>query len=85
MRVTRSPVWLALAASLLLAGCASVTRQQPEAAAVDDDASCRAGGNAPGSDAYAKCLKDRDAARGQAQSRIDYAHRRNSEIMLNGR
>ena len=84
MRLTTFTIWPVLAASLALAACAQVTRTAPQAAAVDDEAHC-SNVAAPGSDAFAKCLKDRDVARERAEARVESAHRGLSERMMNGR
>ena len=69
---------------LSLAGCFETAREQVATNVVDDEAFC-ASKAAPGSNIYAACLKDRDVARSQSQSRMDRTHRRVSEDMLNGR
>lgn len=84
MRLTLRFIWPALAAGFLLTACAQVARHAPQSAAVDDEAHCSNVG-APGTDAFAKCLKDRDIARDRAEARVESAHRGLSERMMNGR
>jgi hypothetical protein len=52
---------------------------------VDDDALCQKSAGPPGSNGYAACMKDRDVARAGSQARVDRAHRRVTEDMLNAR
>ena len=75
-----------LLAGLALAGCSSLERHQPLAAASqpDDDAMCRANGVAPGSDAYVACRKDRDVQRSRSDDKLERQHRNLAERMLNG-
>lgn len=71
---------------MLLTACAQFERNQPVAAAADDDAICRANGVEPGSAAYVACRKDRDVANSRSASggsRIERAHRNLAEDMLN--
>lgn len=68
----------------LFTGCAQLARQTPQAAAVDDETYCSNLGS-PGTDAFAKCLKDRDVARERSEGRMEAAHRGLSDRMLNGR
>jgi hypothetical protein len=85
MRVMNFQVRAAIALSVLvLSGCAELDRQRP-ANLVDDDALCRANGAAPGSPAYAACLKDRDIAANRADQRMQNTHQRLTEDMLNGK
>lgn len=72
------------ATALLLAGCAQFERNAPQAAAVDDDALCRAQGER-GSPPYVACMKDRDVAASRGNERIERAHRNLAEDMLNNR
>lgn len=54
---------LAAGVAVMLGGCAQQAERPPQAAAVapvDDDAYCQSKGFKPGSDDYAKCLRDRD-------------------------
>ena len=80
---------LVAACAALLAGCAEISPRaavaEAEAAAVDDDAYCRSNGGPPGSNGYATCLKDRDAARARQQTRVDRTHTRLIDSMMNGR
>jgi hypothetical protein len=76
---------LTIIVGLSLAGCMQTAREQVEAAVVDDDALCQKNAGPPGSNAYAACMKDRDVARAGSQARMDRAHRRVSEDMLNSR
>lgn len=74
-------------ATLALAGC--LTREpQPtvsQAQGADDEAACRRLGE-PGTKAFADCLKSRDGRSAASEAtRMDNAHRRNSEQMLLGR
>ena len=85
MRATITKFLLTIAVGLSLAGCFQSAREQVEAAVVDDDALCQKNAGPPGSNPYAACMKDRDVARSNSQSRIDRTHRRVSEDMLNGR
>ncbi len=50
----------------------------------DDDAYCRANSGAPGTSAYAACLKDRDVGAIHSSDRMEQAHRNLAESMLNG-
>jgi hypothetical protein len=73
---------------LLLSACAQIAPSSPAvvaAAEADDDAYCRSNAGPPGSNAYAACLKDRDAVRTAAQSRMDRTHSRLVDDMLNRR
>jgi hypothetical protein len=84
MRLPISVMTLLLAAPLL-ANCAqSLTQASPQAAAVDDEAVCSQAG-APGSNAYAACMKERDLARETQQRRMDRTHQRMVDDMLNRR
>ena len=82
-------LWSALLCAFLLAGCAQLSPQsavaQAETAAVDDEGFCRSNGGPPGSNGFAACMKDRDAARARQQARADRTHTRMIEGMLNGR
>ena len=49
----------------------------------DDDTFCRANNVAVGSPEYVACRKDRDVARGNANSRADKRQRNLGEYMLN--
>jgi hypothetical protein len=85
MQATTVRPFLAIAIGLALAGCMQTARERVEAAAVDDDALCQRNAGPPGSSAYAACMKDRDVARANSQARVDRAHRRVTEDMLNAR
>jgi hypothetical protein len=88
MCIAISKLLPAVACALSLAACAQIAPQSPSvlaAAAVDDDTFCRANGGVPGSDGYARCLKERDIARAQEQRRGDRAHERMVEGMMSGR
>lgn len=85
MRTTVPTLLLAIVVGLSLAGCMQSAREQAEAAVVDDDALCQKNAGPPGSNPYAACMKDRDVARAGSQARMDRAHRRVSEDMLNSR
>ena len=78
----------ALAAGLMLASCAQAERPSPMASAQatsDDDAFCRSNGGAPGSNGYAACIKEREVARAGQEGRMDRAHQRMADDMLNRR
>jgi len=88
MPVTKSKLWLSLVCGLLLAACAQIAPQSPAVVATaeaDDDAYCRSNAGPVGSNAYAACLKDRDAVRVAAQNRLDRTHSRMVDDMLNRR
>lgn len=85
MHATITKLLLTLAVGLSLAGCMQTARQHAETAVVDDDALCQKNAGPPGSNAYAACMKDRDVARANSQARVDRAHRRVTEDMLNAR
>jgi hypothetical protein len=78
----RLPIALLLIAPLL-AGC--LERGQPTMvdSGPDDDTFCRANNVAAGSAEYVACRKDRDVARGNANSRADKRQRNLGEYMLN--
>lgn len=80
---TFSKFFAVTGACFLLGACAQVSRETASGPA-DDDSHCRSSG-APGTDAYAACLKNRDAAREQSQGRRDRTHRRVADDMLNSR
>jgi len=79
---SRIAVALLLIAPLLV-GC--LERGQPTMVdtSADDDAFCRAGNVAPGSNDYVNCRKNRDVQRGNANARADRAQRNLAEHMLN--
>ncbi len=85
MRSALTKFLLATAVGLSLSACMQTAREQVEAAAVDDDALCQKSAGPPGSNGYAACMKDRDVARANSQARVDRAHRRVTEDMLNAR
>ncbi|MDQ8726708.1 hypothetical protein [Bradyrhizobium sp. LHD-71] len=85
MRATTSRFLLTIVVGLSLAGCLQTSRQSPTASATDDDTFCQRNAGTPGSNTYAACMKDRDIAREQSQARVDRAHRRVTEDMLNAR
>jgi hypothetical protein len=85
MSATITKFLLAIVVGLSLAGCLQTAREQAEAAVVDDDATCQKSAGPPGSNGYAACMKDRDVARAGSQAKVDRAHRRVSEDMLNSR
>jgi hypothetical protein len=88
MRLVRSKFWLVLAGALVLSACAQISPPSPAAVAqaeADDDAYCRSNGGEPGSNGYAACMKDRDAARSAQAARMDRTHQRLSDDMLNRR
>jgi hypothetical protein len=80
-----------VAAGLPLPVCAQMphphpaSQSAPPAAALDDDAFCRANGAAPGSSAYVACRRDRDVAASRSDARMDRTHKNLAEDMLNGR
>lgn len=75
-----------IVAGLALAGCSSLERHQPLAAASqpDDDAYCRQNGGVQGSDAYVACRKDRDVRGSRSDDKLERQHRNLAERMLNG-
>jgi hypothetical protein len=88
MPIDTAKLLFAVATGLLLAACAQIAPQSPAvvaAAEADDDAYCRSNAGPPGSNAYAACLKDRDAVRSAAQNRMDRTHQRMVDDMLNRR
>ena len=85
MHATTLRLLLPILVGLSLAGCLQTAREQAETAVVDDDVLCQKNGGPVGSNGYAACMKDRDVARSNSQARVDRAHRRVSEDMLNGR
>ena len=85
MRATTTQFLLTILVGLSLAGCMQTASEQMAAAVTDDDALCQKNAGPVGSNAYAACMKDRDVARASSQARVDRAHRRVSEDMLNSR
>ena len=88
MRIVVPKSLFVVATALLLTACAQIAPQSPAvvaAAEADDDAYCRGTAGPPGSNAYAACLKDRDAVRTAGQSRMDRTHQRMVDDMLNRR
>jgi hypothetical protein len=75
---------LALLAALALSACAS-RHEVPASAGMteDDDAFCRQGGVAVGSNDYVNCRKNRDVQRSNALTRANKAQRNLGEMMLN--
>lgn len=85
MSVRLSKLSLLMVLGLGLSACAQISRETAGSAGLaDDDAACRSSG-APGSDAYAACVKNRDVSREQSQARRDRTHKRVAEDMLNSR
>jgi hypothetical protein len=78
-----SKIFAVIGTCFLLGACAQLSRETA-AAPADDESHCRSSG-APGTDAYAACLKNRDVAREQSQGRRDRTHRRVADDMLNSR
>jgi hypothetical protein len=85
MRGTVSRLLLAVPFALSLAGCMQTASEQAAATVADDDAFCQKNAGPVGSGNYSACMKDRDVAASNRQTRIDRTHRRVSEDMLNGR
>jgi hypothetical protein len=85
MRMTTSRLLLTILFGLSLAGCMQTASEQASTAVRDDDAFCQRNAGPLGSGPYTACMKDRDAAAGQRQARMDRTHRRVSEDMLNAR
>lgn len=82
-RISKLSVIVVLGFSL--SACAQISRETANTAGPsDDEAYCRSSG-APGSDAYAACVKNRDVSREQSQARRDRTHKRVAEDMLNSR
>jgi len=74
---------MAVAAVLVLSGCASRNQTPVAAGNDDDDAFCQAAGHPQGSSAYVACRKDRDVQRSAATARADRSQRALAEDMLN--
>jgi hypothetical protein len=85
MRTTTSRFLLTALVAFSLAGCMQTASEQVAATVADDEAYCQKNAGPVGSGNYAACMKDRDVAAGNRQARMDRAHRRVSEDMLNGR
>ena len=86
MRIA-SKLLFAVAGCVWLSGCALIAPNSAsvvEAAAAEDAAFCRSNGGPPGSNEYAACMKERDLARGEQERRLDRAHQRMVDGMLNG-
>lgn len=85
MSARLSKFFVLVVLGLALSACAQVSRETASATGpADDESYCRSSG-APGSDAYAACIKNRDVAREQTQARRDRTHKRVAEDMLNSR
>lgn len=82
MRRCFTRLGIALAIALVAAACARRSDLPLSNLGEDDDAICRANNVAPGSHAYAACIKDRDVARANAASRADQRQRGLAEDML---
>ena len=69
--------------SLALAACVARNQAPVALGNDDDDAVCRANGQAVGSPEYVACRKDRDVQRNAAIARADRRQRDLGEYMLN--
>lgn len=81
---------LAAGVAVVLGGCAQQAERPPQAAAaapaaVDDDTYCQSKGLKPGSDDYAKCLRDRDYSASLRAKRDGASQQKLGDFMMDHR